>query len=367
MEDLLLALKPVTVLLRDIMPEQSISTMQQKKIETIRRVVQTYNCAHVSVSQYFKRITCDTNNNDEIFTICETFYKTVNCWSFYFFIFIFASNRIVDLSCEKKKKLNFVYPDLQLVNDHRYTDMLAETMCNVLSSDLCRLETIKFDTKLSVDVATEKIISHEIKLSHRYELLANILHRSQMLSRECLLTVFSLNPSWKNYITLVEFHKRYSSSERYCSLNGLNSILGAQTIEENGYVPEVNPVQSILQGDKLATQLDKSGLWNDLVAIIINPRIKTLRWTANNWSELREMCQKLCTEPNHKVSLIKQNVAAMDRKLLRYARENVRVLAKRLFCRTLKRLSNRKLKQERRRHVCCLDEDGEVLGFVQMP
>lgn len=98
----LLVIRPVTVLLRDIMPKPKICSEQQKRIEAIRRVVHTYNSAHLPVSQYFKRIAASTKNHDEIFDICEIFHKTVNipsmCRCFFvhlflfFFIFIFIFN-----------------------------------------------------------------------------------------------------------------------------------------------------------------------------------------------------------------------------------------------------------------------------------
>lgn len=255
---------------------------------------------------------------------------------------------------------------LQLANDHKYTVMLAETMCNVLAYDLCRLEKIKYNEVLSLEAATREIISYEIKLSHRYELLAKILRRSEMLARECHLTAFSLNPAWRNYMTLVNFHKQYESSKRYQSLDGFNSILGAPTIEHNEYDPKANPVQSMLEGDKLATQLSKSDLWDDLASVITNPRIKTLRWSTNNWTELRQLCQHIHDEPDYKMCLIRQNVAAPDRNGLWYARQNNRELAKRLLHRTINKLAYRKSKWQRRKYVCCFEASSGLKGFVQM-
>lgn len=240
-------------------------------------------------------------------------------------------------------------------------------MCNVLSDDLCHLETIKFDEKLSLDAATQKIIAYEIKLSARYELLAKILRRSEMLSRECLLTAFSLNPTWNIYMALTELHKKYSSSKCVQTVAGFSSILSAQTIETSDYDPTMNPVESILKGDKLATRLDKTNMWADLAAVIINPRIKTLQWSSSNWPELRKECQRFLNEPDHKICMIRKNVAAMNEtgQQLRFAQENKRVLARRLLRRTIKHLSYRKLKHERRKHVCVLDKSGGLTGFVQ--
>lgn len=238
-------------------------------------------------------------------------------------------------------------------------------MCNVLTYDLCRLETIKYDATLSLEEATRAIISYEIKLSYRYELLAKIVRRSAMLTRECLLTVFSLNPAWKNYMALAEFHNHCSSSKHYQSLDGLNSIIGH--VEHSDYDPTVNPVQSMQQGDKLAVRLDnKYDLWDDLVTVIINPRVKTLRWSTNNWSELQKLCLRFHNQPDYKVCLIKQNVAAANRNGLWYARGNSRELARRMLHRTIKRLMHRKLKFERRRYACCHNTSGELVGFLEI-
>lgn len=85
----LLVIRPVAVLLKDIMPKPRLCSEQQKRIEAIRRVVHTYNSAHLPVSQYFKRIAASTKNHDEIFDICEVFHKTVNISSMRcFFLFI---------------------------------------------------------------------------------------------------------------------------------------------------------------------------------------------------------------------------------------------------------------------------------------
>lgn len=81
MESLLITMKPSKVVLKDIMPKRKFGSAQEKKIESIRRVVQTYNCAHQPVSQYFKRVTSTTTNNDDMFTICEAFHRAVNIGS----------------------------------------------------------------------------------------------------------------------------------------------------------------------------------------------------------------------------------------------------------------------------------------------
>lgn len=251
-----------------------------------------------------------------------------------------------------------------MATDHKHTAMLAEMMCFVLSYDLCRLEKIKFDGKLSIEQAAKEIILQELKLSHRYELLARILRKSVMLSRECLLTVFSLNPTWYNYTKLLDFQKRFSESPGYQSMDGLNSILSVHPNERNGCDPLADPVQSILQGDKLATQLDRMDLWNDLATVIINPRIKTLRWSRHNWPELSRDCLRYIDTPELKVSLIKQNAMAMN-KGLRYARQNSLELAKRLLRRTISRLSYRKTKHTQRKFVCIFDRNGGLSGFVR--
>lgn len=342
-------IKPLSVILTDIMPKRKICTAEERKMESIRRIVHTYNFAHVPVTQYFKRITSNTTNYDEIFTICDAFQKSVN----------------IIFSIENRKRINgFVFNFcLQLATDHKFTGMLAETMCNVLSYDLCRLETIKFNAKLTVEEAAKEIIAHEIKLSHRYELLARILRKSVMLSRECLLTVFSLNPSWYNYTKLLDFQTRFEESPGYQSMDGLNSILSVHTNEQNGCDPLADPVQSILHGDKLATQLDQLGLWNDLTTVIINPRIKTLRWSRHNWPELSHECLRYIDEPELKVASIKQNAMAMN-KGLRYVRQNSVELAKRLLQRAISRLSYRKSKHNQRKFYSVSLPNGGLLGFV---
>lgn len=78
MESLLMTIKPSKVVLKDIMPKRKLGSVQEKKIESIRRVVQTYNCAHQPVSQYFKRVASTAMNSDEMFTICEAFHRAVN-------------------------------------------------------------------------------------------------------------------------------------------------------------------------------------------------------------------------------------------------------------------------------------------------
>lgn len=356
----LVAFKTATVRLRDIMPKRKSHSEDVKRIEKVRRVVQTYNSAHQPVSQYFKRITCSTDNMEEIFMICEAFYKAVNmqhhccdsvsaCWPSGQYIFL----------------LNIFF--LQIWNDHQFTEMVTETLCVVLSFDLSRLETIKYDPTLSLDDATKRIISQEIKLSYRYELLSKVLRRSEMLSRECLLTAFSLNPSWKNLMALKAFHEQCSSSKRYQSLDGLSSILAAQTMDHHDYDPQADPVQAILHADKLATKLAKGNLWNDLTAVINGPRIKTLRWsTIDNWPELLQSCQRLLADPKYKVSWIRQNVAASGTNLqqFRFARANHLVLTKRLLNQTIQKLSKNKLKNSRIQFLAVYYRD-DFLGYVK--
>lgn len=73
-------LRPVSVVLEDIFAEQKFGLNKvAKRWKKIVEYVHAYNSADQIVAQYFKRITRETKNPEDIFDICQLVFKEVKC------------------------------------------------------------------------------------------------------------------------------------------------------------------------------------------------------------------------------------------------------------------------------------------------
>lgn len=243
--------------------------------------------------------------------------------------------------------------------------MMTETLCCILAKDLCQLETIKCDDRHSMEVIVNTICHSEIRMSRRYEKLAKIVRRSELLYRECMLTAFSLNPSWNNYETLMLFHEMHSSTKYY---ETLDHLMTNECVEFTDDDVVMDSLDIFLQNDKFAMKLYTFGLLEEFAAIITFPRIKALHMDVHRWDDLQPKCVRLVEEADYKLNLIRGNIRELHEhgRESSNAHENNLSLAESLFIRAERRLKAQMLEYQQSTFACILDKNDGIAGFVPM-
>ncbi|XP_075225246.1 uncharacterized protein LOC142326556 [Lycorma delicatula] len=154
-------------------------------------------------------------------------------------------------------------------------------------------ETEKF--KLKKDEKNFKI--HELKLSQCFLLLADSLQDFPEITRECVLTAFSLNPTEKCYEKLKNFNKnstfpsKVSSSKSQRKVKDLGAIppvTGGDMVRSLNYNPFTASSYILDSAELLKLPND---ITSDLISTISYPRYKLLSWI-NDWPKLSSDCEK---------------------------------------------------------------------------
>lgn len=180
------------------------------------------------------------------------------------------------------------------------------------------METKKYDD--AVDAS--KIMEREKKIAPRYLFLGILLNDYPELTRECVLTAFSMNPTEELYSYVVHMAKKVwplgesdegrpgpsSGPHLVVCNNALHAISGSKILNATNY--DATKAPSLIL-DSL-THLSEA-VRNDLACLLNVPRIKALTWLST-WSELKAECEQLLSNKN-KLDIIEKSTAQANKHL----------------------------------------------------
>lgn len=186
------------------------------------------------------------------------------------------------------------------------------------------LEDKKYDESVDATI----IIELEKQTSHQYLFLGRVLSNYPELKRECILTAFSMNPTFEKFnliCELAEMMEYYSTpnkdySDQYehensiQSLDALHAIVGTKILSAKDYDASKAPSRLL---DSL-TFLSES-VRHDLACLLNVPRLKNLSWLST-WDELKRECVELLSEEKKKK--IVENYIATANDNLRFIKLN---------------------------------------------
>lgn len=229
------------------------------------------------------------------------------------------------------KMFSFYFSFVQYPNE---CETALRVFCSELTKEINVLENKKCDK--SVDATT--IVDLEKQTSQRYLFLADILHNSPKLEQECILTAFSMNPTYECYQFVCELAERNqaTTSETTIPCDDCQapapSPLSSQSLEPAGpSTPNesIDALHSMTTADALLNSknydelrapnhlLDSLtnlsvGARSDLVCLLTLPRIKNLSWLVQ-WPKLKRECEELLEEEKKRQIVEKSTATANDK------------------------------------------------------
>lgn len=201
-------------------------------------------------------------------------------------------------------------------------ELLLEVFFVALTNEINFLEEKKYDE----DYDANKIMELERKIAPRFLTLGEYLREYPELTRECVLTAFSMHPNaeYFDYVIIVarqiwpeldldddgepaaDAQSRNSDSIR---IDALQAAPGTSILQTSDYDAKEAP--SIVL-DALTHLSDDTR--SDISCLINVSRIKSLSW-ALPWLQLKQQCQKLLFSETEKLNIVDKSTALANSKL----------------------------------------------------
>lgn len=173
-----------------------------------------------------------------------------------------------------------------------------QVLCLELTKEINELEEKKND---SITQAPE-ILELEKHISKRYLFLANVLQSYPDLKRECILTVFSLNPSRENFELIRSLYETQPDKE---GNRDSSSIVSTKIASSHCRSDNSTNLHIILP----------EAIRCDLTCLLSVPRIKNLN-CSSPWPELKKACEELLQAEKKKQMV--ENCTAKAKDKLKY-------------------------------------------------
>lgn len=175
---------------------------------------------------------------------------------------------------------------------------MLQTYCVALTEDLNYLETKKYDESFDAT----KIMELEQQIAPKYLILGAYLRKYPELTRECVLTAFSLNPTEENFDYVVIM-------ARDVWPNAFNDGLESTDIpqETSGDANASTASSGMLDSLQNFSEVIQS----DISCLLSVSRFKNLTWTST-WEKLKLYCHQLLAE---KLAIVERSTANANKKL----------------------------------------------------
>lgn len=155
--------------------------------------------------------------------------------------------------------------------------------------------------------------------------MGKILHAHKKLEKECILTAFSLNPTYECFQLVCTLAECGAESDEKTDENGVSqsgSIDALPTIISADTLLNSEEYDALRAPNRLLDSLTSisEGVRADLVCLLTVPRIKSLNWL-KPWPELKKACEELLSAERKRQLVEKTTANANDN--LKYINENL--------------------------------------------
>ncbi|XP_055312611.1 uncharacterized protein LOC129574543 isoform X2 [Sitodiplosis mosellana] len=203
--------------------------------------------------------------------------------------------------------------------------------CSELTKEINVLEHKKYDETVDASV----ILDLEKQTSIRYLYLGQLLHGHPNLEKECILTAFSMNPTYECFqlvcklaaseqsateaatmaATTTETTEMTEMTETTAITSHNESIDALPTITSSDLLLNSKEYDALRAPNRLLDSLTclSENVRSDLVCLLTVPRIKNLNWLVP-WLDLKKECEELLVTEK-KMQIVENTTASANDKL----------------------------------------------------